>query len=75
MTNFRNAVFLSTALVFGTTGATFAQETATTAETETVVEAEAVETQSDGGEAAETKEHGGEAATSKEHGGKPMSAK
>ena len=57
MTNFRNAVFLSTALVFGTTGATFAQETATPAETETAVEAEAVETQSDGDEAAATEEN------------------
>ena len=57
MTNFCNAVFLSTVLVFGTTGANFAQETATPAETETAVEAEAVETQSDGDEAAATEEN------------------
>jgi invasion protein IalB len=57
MSNFCNAVFLSTVLVFGTTGATFAQETATPAETETAIESEAVETQSDGGEAAATEEN------------------
>jgi len=50
MTNFRNAVVLSTALIFGMTGATFAQETATSAETETAVraEAQAVETPTEG---------------------------
>jgi len=50
MTNFRNAVVLSTALIFGMTGSTFAQETATSAETETAVraEAQAVETPTEG---------------------------